>query len=78
MDQKFSSNEMVSYLKDLRSNYPISSIEDGLDEDDWEGWINLTSELGADTQIVGDDLFVTNPLRITRRYRKKSSQCCFS
>ena len=55
MDQKFSSNDMVSYLKDLRSNYPISSIEDGLDEDDWEGWINLNSELGADTQIVGDD-----------------------
>ena len=73
MDQKFSSNDMVSYLKDLRSNYPISSIEDGLDEDDWEGWINLNSELGADTQIVGDDLFVTNPLRINEGIEKKAA-----
>ena len=73
MDHKFSSNDMVSYLKDLRSNYPISSIEDGLDEDDWEGWINLNSELGADTQIVGDDLFVTNPLRINEGIEKKAA-----
>ena len=73
MDQEFSSNDMVSYLKDLRSNYPISSIEDGLDEDDWEGWINLNSELGADTQIVGDDLFVTNPLRINEGIEKKAA-----
>ena len=73
MDQKFSSSDMVSYLKDLRSNYPISSIEDGLNEDDWEGWVNLTSEIGADTQIVGDDLFVTNPLRITEGIEKKAA-----
>ena len=73
MDQEFSSNDMVSYLKDLKSNYPISSIEDGLDEDDWEGWINLNSELGADTQIVGDDLFVTNPLRINEGIEKKAA-----
>ena len=73
LDQKFSSSDMVSYLKDLRSNYPISSIEDGLNEDDWEGWVNLTSEIGADTQIVGDDLFVTNPLRITEGIEKKAA-----
>ena len=73
MDKNFSSDDMISYLKDLRSNYPISSIEDGLDEDDWEGWINLNSELGADTQIVGDDLFVTNPLRINEGIEKKAA-----
>ena len=73
MDQHFSSSDMVSYLKDLRSNYPISSIEDGLDEDDWKGWTNLTSEIGSNTQIVGDDLFVTNPLRITEGIEKKAA-----
>ena len=73
MDQHFSSSDMVSYLKDLRSNYPISSIEDGLDEDDWKGWTNLTSEIGSNTQIVGDDLFATNPLRITEGIEKKAA-----
>ena len=73
MDERFSSSDMVSYLKDLRSNYPISSIEDGLDEDDWKGWTNLTSEIGSNTQIVGDDLFVTNPLRITEGIEKKAA-----
>jgi enolase len=73
MDERFSSSDMVSYLKDLRSNYPISSIEDGLDEDDWNGWTNLTSEIGSNTQIVGDDLFVTNPLRITEGIEKKAA-----
>ena len=73
MDERFSSSDMVSYLKDLRSNYPISSIEDGLDEDDWKGWTNLTSEIGSNTQIVGDDLFVTNPFRITEGIEKKAA-----
>jgi len=73
MDERFSSSDMVSYLKDLRSNYPISSIEDGLDEDDWKGWTSLTSEIGSNTQIVGDDLFVTNPLRITEGIEKKAA-----
>ena len=50
----------VSFLKDLQSRYPIISIEDGLAENDWKGWKILTDEMGADTQLVGDDLFVTN------------------
>jgi len=52
--------EQVSYLKQLTESYPIDSIEDGLDENDWEGWRELTQRLGDHTQIVGDDLFVTN------------------
>lgn len=54
------SSEMVQWYKDLCSRYPIMSIEDGLGEDDWEGWKHLNRELGGDTQLVGDDLFVTN------------------
>ena len=56
----------INYLKDLKSKYPISSIEDGLDEDDWNGWKILTEELGPTTQIVGDDIFATNPERIKK------------
>lgn len=52
--------EQVEYLKELVSNYPIDTIEDGMDEDDWDGWKLLTDELGSKIQIVGDDLFVTN------------------
>ena len=55
------SDEFIDYLCNLRRNYPIISIEDGLSEDDWDGWSNLTKKLGSDTQLVGDDLFVTNP-----------------
>ena len=55
-----SSDEMIQYLKELVTNYPIYSIEDGMSEDDWEGWRNLTKEIGERTQLVGDDLFVTN------------------
>ena len=55
------STGMVDYLATLASKYPIISIEDGMAEGDWEGWINLTSKIGKNTQIVGDDLFVTNP-----------------
>ncbi len=57
---KKSSKQMVDFLKDLQSRYPIISIEDGLAENDWNGWKILTDEMGADTQLVGDDLFVTN------------------
>ena len=57
---------MVAYLADLASRYPIVSIEDGLAEDDWEGWAHLTAVLGARLQLVGDDLFVTNPERLRR------------
>ena len=56
-----SSDEFISYLASLRKNYPIISIEDGLSEDDWDGWSKLTKQLGHNTQLVGDDLFVTNP-----------------
>ena len=58
--KKFSSDELINYLKELRKSYPITSIEDALDENDWQGWNNLTKEMGKETQLVGDDLFVTN------------------
>ena len=58
---KLSTDEFISYLCKLRSDYPIISIEDGLAEDDWPGWEKLTKRLGTNTQLVGDDLFVTNP-----------------
>ena len=58
---KLSTDEFISYLCKLRYDYPIISIEDGLAEDDWSGWEKLTKNLGSNTQLVGDDLFVTNP-----------------
>lgn len=58
------SEELVSFYQDLARNYPILSIEDGMAEDDWAGWLALTETLGEDLQLVGDDLFVTNPLRL--------------
>ncbi len=57
---------MVAYLADLVRRYPIASIEDGMAEDDWDGWAHLTAELGKTVQLVGDDLFVTNPERLRR------------
>lgn len=57
---KKNAKEMVDFYKDLQKRYPILSIEDGCDENDWSGWKVLTDELGATTQLVGDDLFVTN------------------
>jgi enolase len=54
----------VAYLADLCANYPIISIEDGMSEDDWDGWKALTDAIGDKVQLVGDDLFVTNPLRL--------------
>ena len=59
-----SSGENVDYLAALVRDYPILSIEDGMAEDDWDGWIALTEALGAKVQLVGDDLFVTNPVRL--------------
>ena len=61
-----SAEEMVRLYGDLLDRYPIVSIEDGLAEDDWDGWTLLTRELGARVQLVGDDLFVTNPIRLRR------------
>ncbi len=59
-----SSHEMAEYLANLTRNYPILSIEDGMAEDDWEGWKALTDMIGDKVQLVGDDLFVTNPKRL--------------
>jgi len=67
-----SSDEMVSYLGRLADKYPIVSIEDGLHEDDWDGWALLTSEIGDKVQIVGDDLTVTNIQRLQRAIDEKS------
>lgn len=58
--------EMITYLEDLCLQFPIASIEDGLDENDWEGWKELTRRLGQKVQLVGDDLFVTNRERLQR------------
>jgi enolase len=64
--KKLSAAEMIAYYKGLVDSYPLVSIEDPLSEDDWDGWADITKELGSRVQIVGDDLFVTNPLRLAR------------
>ena len=58
--KRLSDDEQIAYLKELVEKYPIDSIEDGLDENDWEGWVKLTKAIGDKVQLVGDDLFVTN------------------
>ena len=63
-NKKFNSEELVYFLDDLSKKYPIISIEDGLAEDDWEGWKKLTAKMGDRVQLVGDDLFVTNTARL--------------
>ncbi len=63
---KYTSKELVEHWKELCEKYPIISIEDGLDEEDWEGWKMLTKELGDKVQLVGDDLFVTNTERLSK------------
>ena len=60
------SKELVAYYEELCAKYPIISIEDGLDENDWEGWKYLTQKLGDKVQLVGDDLFVTNSKRLAK------------
>lgn len=65
-DKKFTSAELVEYYRDLAGKYPLVSIEDGMAEDDWDGWKMLTKELGNVLQLVGDDLFVTNPARLQK------------
>ncbi len=64
------SEQMVDYLAGLVTDYPIASIEDGMAEDDWDGWVALTQALGARCQLVGDDLFVTNPRRLATGIEK--------
>ena len=64
--KKFTSEELIAHWKELCGKYPIYSIEDGLDEEDWEGWQKMTKELGGMVQLVGDDLFVTNTERLSK------------
>jgi enolase len=70
---KLSSDQMISYYAELVAAYPLVSIEDPLDEDDWAGWAQLTQKLGEKIQIVGDDLFVTNPDRLQRGIDAKTA-----
>src|SRR5262245_15398730 len=72
-DRKLSSAEMIAFWADWCRSYPIVSIEDGLAEGDWSGWARLTAELGARIQIVGDDLFVTNPAILRRGIEQKAA-----
>ena len=64
--RELTSDQMVDYWAELVEKYPIISIEDGLDEEDWEGWKKLTERLGKKVQLVGDDLFVTNTARLKK------------
>ncbi len=67
------SSDMIKYYEQLCANYPIASIEDGMAEDDWEGWIALNKILGDRVQLVGDDLFVTNPKRLAQGIERKAA-----
>ena len=69
----YDSDELINYYEDLTERYPIISIEDGLAEDDWEGWKKLTDRLGHKVQIVGDDLFVTNEKRLKQGINLKTA-----
>lgn len=71
-NKKYSNTELTDFYKDLVSKYPIVSIEDGMAEDDWEGWQAMQKELGDEIQIVGDDLLVTNTKRINTAIEKKA------
>jgi len=71
-NKKLETDEMIEYLSNLVNNYPIISIEDGLHEDDWAGWSKLTSQIGENVQIVGDDLTVTNKLRLKQAIDENS------
>lgn len=64
--KRFTSQELIAHWKSLCEKYPIYSIEDGLDEEDWDGWAKMTQELGGKVQLVGDDLFVTNTTRLSK------------
>lgn len=71
--KSLTSAENVDYLEALVNDYPIISIEDGMSEDDWDGWNALTARLGDKIQLVGDDLFVTNPARLAMGIEQKSA-----
>ena len=69
-DKTMTAEQLIEYYSELASKYPIISIEDGISENDWEGWQNLTQKLGQKIQLVGDDLFVTNPKRLQTGFDK--------
>lgn len=71
--QTLPSDQMISYYKTLINEYPIISIEDGLAENDWEGWASFTKECGKDIMIIGDDLFVTNQIRLKQGIEQKAA-----
>ena len=71
--KQLTSDQMIDYYSELVQSYPLVSIEDPLDEDDWSGWAKLTANLGEKIQIVGDDLFVTNPERLQRGIDSKTA-----
>lgn len=68
-----SSQELAGIYEQWAKKYPLISVEDGLSEDDWSGWINMTAQLGSKMQLVGDDLFVTNPKRLERGIKEKAA-----
>lgn len=70
-DKTVTSEQLIEYYSELISKYPIISIEDGLSENDWQGWQQLTEKLGDKLQLVGDDLFVTNPKRLQTGFEKR-------
>ena len=72
---KYTSDELIAHWKELVEKYPIISIEDALDEEDWEGWQKLTAELGDKVQLVGDDLFVTNTERLSKGIEMGCGNC---
>ncbi len=72
-NKELTSTQMIDYYEDLISRYPIISIEDGLDEEDWDAWKEMTARLGSKIQIVGDDLFVTNTERLARGIEEKAA-----
>ena len=73
IDDPLNNNQMISFYENLVNKYPIKSIEDPIFEDDWDTWANLTQKIGSKSQIVGDDLFVTNPERLKKGIDNKSA-----
>lgn len=72
-DKILTSQELAGIYEQWAKKYPLISVEDGLSEDDWSGWINMTAQLGSKMQLVGDDLFVTNPKRLERGIKEKAA-----
>ena len=73
MQKQINIEELIEYIEELCNKYPIISVEDGLAEEDWEGWKKLTQKLGNKVQLVGDDLFVTNTKRLEKGIKENSA-----